>query len=134
MTVDYVCPHCRNTCSVVRWDHVTSMCFGCSERPCALVRTDEELVVRAAKAAGHTQSRREPDGRLAVFMYDRCWVLFDPLNNDGDLMQMCARIPHFSPLLKWDEAWRKFPHPADANARAAYVRRGMVEAAAELTT
>lgn len=52
---------------------------------------DRELLELAAKAAGF-EWRYENDGRMSVFMYDRRWVFWNPLADDGDAFRLAMRL------------------------------------------
>jgi len=50
---------------------------------------DRELLELAAKAAGF-EWRYEDDGQMSVFMYDRRWIFWNPLTDDGDAFRLAV--------------------------------------------
>lgn len=52
---------------------------------------DEELLDLAARAYGY-EWRWEDEGRLAVFMFDRRWILFNPLTDNGDALRLAVKL------------------------------------------
>lgn len=88
--------------------------------------TDRELLELAAKAAGYTPARATNDG---VVLLRGVLVKWKPMEDDGDALRLAAAIPNLD--LKWviAAAWQAYD---DQPARVAYVRRKIVEAAAEI--
>lgn len=52
---------------------------------------DRELLEMAAKAAGF-EWRYEDDGRMSLFMFDRRWVFWSPLTDDGDALRLACQL------------------------------------------
>lgn len=91
---------------------------------------DRELLELAAKAAGIpvTLGCHIPSGGMWLFHVDvdRVW---SPLHDDGDALRLAALIPSLD--LHWlvAKAWEACESQGD---RLAHIRRGIVEAAAQI--
>lgn len=86
----------------------------------------QRMLELAARAAGYSPARVTDDG---VILLRGIRVKWKPLEDDGDALRLAVAVPSLD--LRWviAAAWQMHDSPVERNA---YVRRKIVEAAAEM--